>query len=41
MNKEELVSLDYETECNRLKQKLNNKQMNGQKNWIVLFMKRI
>ena len=23
MNKEELVSLDYETECNRLKQKLN------------------
>ena len=23
MNKEQLVSLDYETECNRLKQKLN------------------
>ena len=23
MNKEELVSLDYETECNSLKQKLN------------------
>ena len=23
MNKEELVSLDYETECNRLKQNLN------------------
>ena len=23
MNKEELVSLDYEAECNRLKQKLN------------------
>lgn len=41
MNKEELVSLDYETECNRLKQKLNEQADEWAKNWIVLFMKKI
>ena len=44
MNKEELVSLDYETKCNRLKQKLNEQKdelqkrmdsINYEKNMII------
>ena len=41
MNEEELVSLDYETKCNILKQKLNEQADEWAKKWIVLFMKRI